>query len=69
MKGGALNKTLRWLLALLVLLNIGLLMWASWYRETPLEEGRTPLPAVNAERMIPLSTPGLALRARLMPGW
>jgi hypothetical protein len=63
-KGGALNKTLRWLLALLVLLNIGLLMWASWYRETPLEEGRTPLPAVNAERMIPLSTPGLALRAR-----
>ncbi len=64
MKGGALNKTLRWLLAVLVLLNIGLLMWASWYRETPLEEGRTPLPAVNAERMIPLSTPGLALRPR-----
>jgi hypothetical protein len=64
MTGDVLAKRLRWLLAVLVLLNIGLLMWASWYRETPVEEGRTPLPPVNAERMIPLSTPGLALRAR-----
>lgn len=64
MTGAALAKTLRWLLAVLLLLNIGLLMWASWYREMPAEEGRTPLPPVNAERMIPLSTPGLALRAR-----
>ncbi len=64
MTDGALAKNLRWLLAVLVLLNIGLLMWGSWYREMPAEEGRTPLPPVNAERMIPLSTPGLALRAR-----
>ncbi len=63
----ALAKILRWLLAALVLLNIGLLMWASWYRDVPAEDGHTPLPAVNAERMIPLTTPGLALRARPAP--
>ena len=67
MKRDTLAKTLRWLLAVLVLLNIGLLMWASWYRDVPVEEGRTPLPAVNAERMIPLATPGLVLRARPAP--
>lgn len=60
----ALAKTLRWSFAVLLLLNIGLLMWARWYRVAPMDETRTPLPAVNAERMIPLSAPGLALQAR-----
>ena len=56
MKSGAQTLSLRWLLAVLVLLNIGSLMWARWYRVAPLGETRTPLPPVNAERMIPLST-------------
>lgn len=64
MKDGTLTKILRWLLAVLILVNLALLMWARWYREVPVEEARAPLPPVNAERMIPLTTPGLALRAR-----
>jgi len=53
----------RWLFAALVLANIGLLMWASWYRENP-EGGLQPRPLLHPELMVPLNTPGVALRAR-----
>ena len=57
-------RALRWLFAILILGNIALFMWASWYRISPLEEGRAPLPPVNADRMALLTTPGLILRPR-----
>ena len=60
-------RILRWVFAILVLGNIGLLMWGTWYRESPLAQDRAPLPAVNAERMIPLTAPGVALRPRHEP--
>lgn len=53
----------RWLFAALVLANIGLLMWATWYRETP-DENLQPRPLLHPELMVPLNTPGVALRAR-----
>jgi hypothetical protein len=53
----------RWLFAVLLLANIGLLMWATWYRETP-DQGLQPRPLLHPELMVPLNTPGVALRAR-----
>ena len=53
----------RWLFAALVLANLGLLMWASWYRETP-EQSLQPRALLHPELMVPLNTPGVALRAR-----
>jgi len=53
----------RWLFAALVLANIGLLMWASWYRESP-DESLQPRPLLHPELMVPLNTPGVALHAR-----
>ena len=53
----------RWLFAVLVLANIGLLMWGSWYREIP-DESLQPRPLLHPELMVPLNTPGVALRAR-----
>ena len=55
---------MKWTFAALVLLNIGLLMWASWFREEGGELGRGPRPPVNAEKMVPLLTPGLVLQPR-----
>ncbi len=55
---------MKWTFAALVLLNIGLLMWASWYREEGEEPGRRPRPPVNAEKMVPLLTPGVVLQPR-----
>ena len=54
---------MRWGFALLVLANIGLLMWATWYREG-IGEARQPNPVFHPEQMVPLSAPGVALRAR-----
>ncbi len=62
----SLVRVLRWLFAVLILFNIALLMWASWYRVSPPEEGRMPLPPVNADRMVPLTSPGLSLHPRLV---
>lgn len=62
-----LRGLLRWSFAVLVLANIGLLMWGIWYREAPTGEGRAPQPPINADRMIPLTAPGLALRPRAEP--
>jgi hypothetical protein len=54
---------MRWGFAVLVLANIGLLMWATWYRGG-VGEARQPNPVFHPEQMVPLSAPGVALRAR-----
>lgn len=54
---------MRWGFAALVLANIGLLMWATWYREGA-GEVRQPNPVFHPELMVPLSAPGIALQAR-----
>jgi hypothetical protein len=54
---------MRWVFAALVLANIGLLMWATWYREGT-GELRPPHPVLHPEQMVPLNAPGVALRAR-----
>jgi hypothetical protein len=48
--------------ALLVLANVGLLMWASWYRDP--QAGPRPRPAVHADRLVPLAAPGVTPRPR-----
>lgn len=53
---------IRWVFAALVLANIGLLMWASWYRETP--GGIAARPVFHPEQMVPITTPGVTLRAK-----
>ncbi len=42
---------MRWLLGTLVLLNVGLFMWGSWYQKGPVEERLQSRPPVNAEKM------------------
>jgi hypothetical protein len=54
---------MRWAFAALVLANIGLLMWATWYREGA-GEITPPRPVYRPEQMVPLNAPGVALRAR-----
>ena len=54
---------MRWLFAVLVLANIGLLMWATWYRDGA-GEASPPSPVFHPEQMVPLGAPGVALRAR-----
>ena len=54
---------MRWLFAVLVLANIGLLMWATWYRDGA-GEATPPRPIFHPEQMVPLTTPGVALHAR-----
>jgi hypothetical protein len=54
---------MRWVFAVLVLVNLGLLMWATWYREGAGEATR-PRAVFHPEQMVPLTAPGVALRAR-----
>lgn len=54
---------MRWLFAALVLANLGLLMWATWYRDGA-GETTTARPIFRPEQMVPLNTAGLTLRAR-----
>jgi hypothetical protein len=54
---------MRWVFAALVLANIGLLMWATWYREG-MGEGTPPRAVFHPEQMVPLNAPGVTLRAR-----
>lgn len=53
----------RWIFAALLLANIGLVMWVSWYRGEP---GTTiaARPLFHPELMVPLNTPGVALKSR-----
>lgn len=54
---------MRWLFAALVLANIGLWMWATWYRDGA-GEVLPPRPVFHPEQMLPLNSPGVTLRAR-----
>lgn len=57
------KNRMRWVFAALVLANIGLLMWASWYRLDP-GSMIPPRPVFHPELMVPLSAPGVALKSR-----
>jgi hypothetical protein len=54
---------MRWLFAALVLANVGLLMWASWHRDGS-GETIAARPVHHPELMVPLSTPGVALKSK-----
>jgi hypothetical protein len=54
---------MRWVFAALVLVNVGLFMWASWYRVDP-GSMISPRPLYHPELMVPISTPGVALKSR-----
>lgn len=55
---------MKWIFSALLLANIGLFMWAIWYKDMSGEPVKKPRPPVNAENMLPLSTPGLKLKPR-----
>lgn len=54
---------MRWVFAALVLANLGLLMWASWYRDSG-GETIAARPVYHPELMVPLTTPGVALKSK-----
>lgn len=58
---------LKWIFAALVLANIGLWMWASWYQDAPLEESRAPRAPVAPEKMRLFNEPGVKLVPRKAP--
>jgi hypothetical protein len=58
---------LKWVFAALVLANLGLWMWASWYRQTPVEETRAARAPVAPERMRLFNEPGVKLVPRKTP--
>lgn len=58
---------LKWVFGALVLANLGLWMWASWYREPAVEENRTVRPPIAADKMRLLDEPGVKLRPRKAP--
>ncbi len=58
---------LKWIFAALVLVNLGLWMWASWYKETPLEENRTARAPIVPEKMRLLTEPDVKLTPRKAP--
>ena len=58
---------LKWIFAALVLVNLGLWMWASWYKESPVEESRTAREPVAPEKMRLIIEPGAKLAPRQAP--
>ena len=58
---------LKWIFAAVVLANLGLWMWASWYKETPAEETRTARESVAPEKMRLFNEPGVKLMPRKTP--
>jgi len=58
---------LKWLLAAFVLANLGLWMWASWYKETPVEENRPARAPIAPEKMRLLTEPDVKLTPRKTP--
>ncbi len=54
---------MRWVFAALVLANLGLLMWATWYRDGG-GETIAARPVFRPELMVPLTTPGVALKSK-----
>lgn len=55
---------MRWLFAALVLVNLGLLMWASWYKEEWRAPSAPSRPEVNREQLKLLAEPGVRLEPR-----
>lgn len=58
---------LKWIFAALVLANLGLWMWASWYKEAPVQETRAARAPVAPEKMRLLNEPGVKLVPRKAP--
>lgn len=58
---------LKWVFAALVLANLGLWMWASWYKEAPLEETRAARAPVAPEKMRLLTEAGVKPVPRKKP--
>jgi len=58
---------LKWLFAALVLANLGLWMWASWYKEAPLEQTRLARGPIAIEKMRLLNEPNVKLVPRKTP--
>lgn len=58
---------LKWVFAALVLANIGLLMWASWYKEPPAVEHRAARAPIAPEKMRLLTESGAKQPPRKAP--
>jgi hypothetical protein len=58
---------LKWVFAALILANIGLWMWASWYKDRPVEEMRAARAPVAPEKMRLFKEPGVKLVPRKAP--
>jgi hypothetical protein len=58
---------LKWVFAMMVLANLGLWMWANWYREPPVEEIRAARAPIAPEQMRLLTEPGVKLQPRKAP--
>jgi hypothetical protein len=58
---------LKWFFAALVLANIGLWMWGSWYREPPVQEERPARAPIAPEKMRLLNEAGVKLQPRKAP--
>jgi len=58
---------LKWLFAPFVLANLGLWMWASWYKEAPVEENRPARAPIAPEKMRLLTEPDVKLTLRKTP--
>lgn len=56
---------MRWLLAALVLVNVGLFMWGSWYKDANQAQQPSARPPINPEKMRLISDP--TVRATLRP--
>lgn len=58
---------LKWVFAALVLANLGLWMWASWYKDAPVEETRAARAPVAPEKIRLFKEPGVKLVPRKAP--
>jgi hypothetical protein len=58
---------LKWVFAALILANIGLWMWTSWYKDRPVEETRAARAPVAPEKMRLFKEPGVKLVPRKAP--
>lgn len=57
----------KWIFAALVLANIGMWMWANWYKEPPLEARREAQAPIAPEKMRLLTEPGVRAAPRPTP--
>ena len=57
----------KWIFAALVLINLGLWMWASWYKELPVSENSVARLPIAPEKMRLLDEAGVKLQLRKVP--